>query len=74
MTKKDLIGLATKKYGKTYDFSQASEREIEKGSNILIICKKHGAFFETPYHFLDIIIGCFECYKEKTWENKPEIE
>lgn len=67
MKKDDLIRLATKRYGKVYDFSQASEHEIENESNVPIRCEKHGTFFETPYHFLNNIIGCFECYKEKTW-------
>lgn len=70
MKKSDLIKIATERYGKVYNFSQVNEHDVENENNILIKCEKHGAFFETPYHITDSIIGCFECYKENVWNRE----
>lgn len=57
MTREEFISAATEMYG----------------SNVAIRCSKHGMFYTTPYQLLHGLVGgCFECYKEKWWEDKEK--
>ena len=71
MTREELISAATEMYGDKYDYSEVTEQGVKYGTNIPIRCSKHGTFYTTPYQLLHGLIGgCFECYKEKWWEDK----
>ena len=68
MTKEEFIAKATEIYGDAYDYSMASEHDIENDVNIPIKCPKHGIFWESPYQHLHARFGCFECHKDKNWK------
>jgi len=66
MTKFEFIRLATKKYGKLYDYSHlTNEINIDMNTPIRISCKIHGPFNSTPLKHLGGK-GCPECYTANT--------
>lgn len=70
MTREEFISAATEMYGDKYDYSEVTEQGVKYDSNVAIRCSKHGTFYTTPYQFLHGLVGgCFECYKEKWWDN-----
>lgn len=70
MTREEFIRAATEKYGDKYDYAYVTERGVENNTNVAIKCTRHGMFYDTPYMVLNgITCGCFECYKEKWWDN-----
>ena len=74
MTREEFISAATEMYGDKYDYSEVTEQGIEHDSNVAIRCSKHGLFYTTPYMLLHGMFGCFECYKEKWWnDGKKEL-
>jgi len=73
MTREEIIKKAEEKYGQQYDFSGITEQGAQNNTNVPIRCYKHGLFWTTPYQLLHGLIGgCFECYREKIWENDRE--
>lgn len=73
MTREEFISAATKLYGDRYDYSSITEQRVIREANIPIRCCKHGTFYTTPYQLLHGLIGgCFECYKERWWEDKEK--
>lgn len=73
MTREEFISAATELYGDKYDYSEVTEQGVKHDSNVAIRCNKHGTFYTTPYQFLHGLVGgCFECYKEKWWEDKEK--
>jgi len=73
MTREEFISAATEMYGDRYDYSEVTEQGVKHGSNVAIRCSKHGMFYTTPYQLLHGLVGgCFECYKEKWWEDKEK--
>jgi len=73
MTREEFISAATEMYGDRYDYSEVTEQGVKHGSNVAIRCGKHGMFYTTPYQLLHGLVGgCFECYKEKWWEDKEK--
>lgn len=69
MTREEFIKEAEEKYGHQYDFSYVTEQGVQHNTNVPIRCSKHGLFYATPYMLLHGMFGCFECYKEKWWNN-----
>lgn len=73
MTREEFISAATEMYGDKYDYSEVTEQGVKHGSNVAIRCSKHGTFYTTPYQLLHGLVGgCFECYREKWWEDKEK--
>jgi len=70
MSREEFISAATEIYGDQYDFSYVSEQGVSHETNVAVRCNKHGMFYATPYQLLHGPIGCFECYKEKTWKTE----
>ena len=57
----EFISRATLKHGIKYDYSKVDYKNIE--TKVIIICKEHGEFFQTPFcHFN---FGCKKCGIEK---------
>jgi len=55
----DFINRATKIHENKYDYSKVNY--INNNTNVIIICKKHGEFLQTPSIHLKSIIGCQKC-------------
>ena len=56
-------------HGDKYDYSKVDYVNCDK--NVIIICKEHGEFRQTPYTHKKSIIGCLKCagtYKSNTEE------
>lgn len=72
MDKEEFISTAEKIYGQQYDYHCVSDEDVKyPASNVPIICLWHGLFHQSVYDHLEGK-GCFECYKEKFWNNKNE--
>lgn len=72
MAREEIIKKAEEKYGQQYDFSYITEQGAQNNTNVPIRCCRHGLFWITPYQLLHNDIGCFECYKEKWWNNNKK--
>lgn len=73
MTRDEFIRAATEMYGDRYDYSSVTEEGVLNNTNVSVKCSSHGMFYITPYQLLHGLIGgCFECYREKIWENDRE--
>ena len=66
ITTEDFIKKAKKTHGDTYDYSKTEYHKCD--SNVIIICKQHGEFLQTPSKHL-IGHGCPLCGSLKQSEN-----
>lgn len=66
-SEKDVIENAKKVHGNKYDYSKSKYDGIDK--KMLIICPKHGEFYQTPYAHINLKCGCPKC-KRSTLEEK----
>lgn len=57
-TQEEFISLAIEKHGDKYDYSKV--KYINNNTNVCIICKKHGEFYQTPKRHLQGF-GCSKC-------------
>ena len=60
---------AKKIHGDKYDYSNVEYKST--GENVIIICKEHGRFLQTPNNHLSKASGCIQCagcYKSNTEE------
>lgn len=55
----DFIKNAIEKHGNKYDYSKVVYNGVD--TNVCIICKEHGEFYQTPYRHLRNSIGCPKC-------------
>lgn len=67
---KEFIEKAIKIYNDIYDYSKVEY--INNSSKIIIICKEHGDFFQTPYNHINNKQGCIKCSKSNF--SKPQIQ
>lgn len=58
-TTKEFIMKAQKKYGDTYDYTKV--KYVNNITKVIIICKKHGEYHQTPQCHLECSIGCNMC-------------
>lgn len=58
----DFITEAKLIHGELYDYSKTIF-EIQS-NKVIIICQKHGEFFQTPHHHIYQKQGCFKCGRE----------
>jgi very-short-patch-repair endonuclease len=66
-TTKQFIEDSIKIHGNTYDYSKVEYKSV--GEKVIIICKKHGEFEQTPNSHLSKESGCIKCagcYKSNT--------
>ena len=55
----DFIEKAKKIHGNEYDYSKVEYKNA--GEKVIIICKKHGEFEQTPNSHLSKVHGCYKC-------------
>lgn len=60
LTKEKFIECSTIVHGDKYDYSKVPN-DIRSGIKVPIICKRHGMFFQTPYHHANRKQGCPSC-------------
>lgn len=68
----EFVKEVAEKFGDRYDCSCVTEQGVKYNTNVAVKCYKHGLFWITPYQLLHNDIGCFECYKEKWWNNNKK--
>jgi len=72
-TNNDFITKAFNEHGETYDYSKV--QYIRNSNKVIIICKKHGEFEQTPYHHIKGS-GCPLCLNKtegKVFNNMQSI-
>ena len=65
LTTDEFIERARKTHGETYDYTLVDYNGMDAPVNI--VCKKHGAFRQNPYHHLSGS-GCTACGVDRTKE------
>jgi hypothetical protein len=68
--KNDFINKAIKKHNDFFDYSLVDY--INAKTHITIICKKHGAFRQSPDKHLNSIVPCSECLKKHRLKTAKE--
>ena len=63
-TREYFISKATAVHGNTYDYSEVNYKNNK--TKVLIICKEHGGFNQTPANHISCKSGCPECGKVKS--------
>lgn len=67
----DFIEASNKIHGGQYNYSKTNYMQYKE--NIIIICKKHGEFLQTPTHHMNRGQGCPKCAKTKKY-SKAQIQ
>lgn len=62
-TKEEFVENARARYGEKYDYSEVEYKGNHIG--VIIICKKHGRFTQTPHDHLQNKVGCKKCAMEE---------
>jgi hypothetical protein len=65
ITKKEFVKKAVKIHSDKYDYSKV-ESIVYGTQKIIIICKKHGEFLQSPTRHICTKQGCFKCARELT--------
>lgn len=63
-TQEDFLLKAKLIHGDRYDYSMAFYDGVDK--DVIIICRKHGKFYQTPYRHINRKHGCRKCSEEKS--------
>lgn len=67
-TTKQFIEKAISKFGNLFDYSETDYSGSTKP--VIIICKKHGRFEQTPTNHLSNTYGCYKCFLESAAETR----
>jgi hypothetical protein len=71
MTKTEIfINKAKVKHGNTYSYEQTNY--TKSNEKLIIICKKHGQFLQSPNHHLQGM-GCKKCAIENNTKSKEDL-
>jgi len=64
LTKEQFLQKAIQKHGETYDYSHVDY--ISGQQKVVILCKEHGPFFQTPENHNNLGQGCPMCGRERS--------